>query len=214
MSSSPRTLCHSGGRPVAGPHALDSGASRFFLPVKVLSRVFRGKFVAGLRALHARGKLGFYGAWLRCSARSVRCVAALVVPPDWVVYAKRPFGGARTCAALSGMLHASCRDFQPPAADFADGNITFRWRDSAHHNKQRLMTLRAEEFLRRFLLHVLPPGLFASGTSDFFQYAAEESSSRSAVAYCRRQEQHTQSLRPQFPVLWLGHGRVPVAAAR
>jgi hypothetical protein len=131
----------------------------FFLPVKVLSRVFRGKFVAGLRELHAAGKLGFHGvlahlqapqafaAWLRPLFRS-----------DWVVYSKRPFGGAEHALRYLGCYTHRVAISNHRLVALEDGRITFRWRDSAHKNKKRLMRLAVEEFLRRFLLHVLPRG--------------------------------------------------------
>jgi Putative transposase/Transposase zinc-binding domain len=132
---------------------------RFFLPVNVLGAVFRGKFVDGLRKLHAEHKLGFHGtlatlanpkafaAWLRPLFRS-----------KWVVYSKRPFGGAQHALRYLGQYTHRVAISNHRLVALADGAITFRWRDSAHKNKKRLMTLTVDEFLRRFLLHVLPPG--------------------------------------------------------
>jgi len=131
--------------------------SHFFLPVKVLSRVFRGKFVAGLRHLHRHGKLSFSGtlshlqsqkafsAWLRSVYRS-----------DWVVYSKPPFGGSEHVLHYLGAYTHRIAISNHRLVDLADGLVTFRWRDSAHKNKKRLARLPVEEFLRRFLLHVLP----------------------------------------------------------
>jgi hypothetical protein len=148
----------------AGGLALDhsrwiQSQERFFLPVDVLSEVFRGKFVDGLRKLHAEHKLGFYGtlatlanpkafaAWLRPLFRS-----------KWVVYSKRPFGGAQHALRYLGQYTHRVAISNHRLVSLADGSVTFRWRDSAHKNKKRLMTLGIDEFLRRFLLHVLPPG--------------------------------------------------------
>jgi hypothetical protein len=132
---------------------------RFFLPVKVLSRVFRGKFVAGLKTAFHQDKLEFYGhlaplaeprtfaAWLRSLFRH-----------DWVVYAKPPFGGPEHALRyLSGYTHRVAISNRRLVA-LEQGNVTFRWRDSAHANKQRLLILPIDEFLRRFLLHLLPRG--------------------------------------------------------
>jgi hypothetical protein len=132
---------------------------RFFLPVKVLSRVFRGKFVVGLKSAFLQGKLEFYGhltplaeqrlfaAWLRSLFRH-----------DWVVYAKPPFGGPEHALRyLSGYTHRVAISNRRLVA-LEQGNVAFRWRDSAHANKQRLLTLPVDEFLRRFLLHLLPHG--------------------------------------------------------
>jgi hypothetical protein len=131
----------------------------FFLPVKVLSRVFRGKFVDGLkRAFHA-GELRFSGN-MKPLAREKPFHAFLrqLFRHDWVVYVKRPFGGPEH------VLHYLARYTHRVAisnhriVSFADGKVTFRWKDYAHKNKKRLMTVTAEEFLRRFLLHSLPRG--------------------------------------------------------
>jgi hypothetical protein len=143
----------------------------FFLPVKVLSRVFRGKFVEGLRQLHAEGKLGFHGAlaplqtphafsaWLRPLFRS-----------DWVVYAKRPFGGAEHALRYLGGYTHRVAISNHRLISLAEGKVTFRWRDSAHKNKKRLMSLPVEEFLRRFLLHVLPRGFVRIRHFGFFAH--------------------------------------------
>jgi hypothetical protein len=132
---------------------------KFFLPVDVLKTVFRGKFVDGLKTLHAERKLAFHGtlaalqnpqafaAWLRPLFRS-----------GWVVYAKRPFGGAQHALRYLGQYTHRVAISNHRLVALADGMVTFRWRDSAHKNKKRLMTLPVNEFLRRFLLHVLPTG--------------------------------------------------------
>jgi hypothetical protein len=131
----------------------------FFLPVHVLGAVFRGKFVAGLKRAWRKGELCLPGdlqplvdeklfrAFLRC-----------LFLQKWVVYAKPPFGGPQH------VLHYLARYTHRVAisnhriVNFADGKVTFRWKDYAHGNKKRVMTLSAEEFLRRFLLHTLPRG--------------------------------------------------------
>jgi putative transposase/transposase-like zinc-binding protein len=88
----------------------------FFLPVKVLSRVFRGKFVAGLKQAFRRGELCLPGALQSLKRREAfYSFLRTLFRQDWVVYAKRPFGGPRACIALSGALHASCCHLQPPA---------------------------------------------------------------------------------------------------
>jgi predicted Zn-ribbon and HTH transcriptional regulator len=132
---------------------------RFFLPVHVLKEVFRGKFVDGLKKLHAEHKLAFHGtltflqnpkafaAWLRPLFRS-----------EWVVYSKRPFGGAQHALRYLGQYTHRVAISNHRLVALADGLVTFRWRDSAHKNKKRLLTLPVNEFLRRFFLHVLPPG--------------------------------------------------------
>jgi hypothetical protein len=131
----------------------------FFLPVKVLSRVFRGKFVAALQRAFSEERLRFQGsltplaqpktfaAWLRPLFRK-----------DWVVYSKRPFGGPEYVLQYLGRYTHRVAISNHRLISFADGKVTFRWRDSAHHDEQKLLTLSLDEFLRRFLLHVLPKG--------------------------------------------------------
>jgi hypothetical protein len=131
----------------------------FFLPVKVLSRVFRGKFVAGLRKLHSEGQLGFHGALAHLqSPRAFAAMLRSLFRSDWVVYSKRPFGGAEHALRYLGCYTHRVAISNHRLVDLADGAVTFRWRDSAHKNKKRLMRLPLEEFLRRFFLHVLPKG--------------------------------------------------------
>ncbi len=132
---------------------------RFFLPVKVLSRVFRGKFVAALKRAFADGQLGFHGN-LRVLAppKVFSCFLRQLFRQDWVVYCKRPFGGPEHVLHYLGRYTHRVAISNHRLVSFADDRITFRWRDSAHGNQQRLLTLPVEEFLRRFLLHLLPPG--------------------------------------------------------
>jgi hypothetical protein len=131
----------------------------FFLPIKVLSRVFRGKFVAGLRRAFQQGKLGFYGDEEALQdPQRFRALLRSLFRQDWIVYAKPPFGGPEY------VLHYLARYTHRVAISnhrllaFQNGQVTFRWKDYAHGNKKRKMTLTADEFLRRFLLHVLPKG--------------------------------------------------------
>jgi hypothetical protein len=132
---------------------------RFFLPVDVLSEVFRGKFVDGLRKLHAEHELGFHGTLT--SLQNPKAFAVWLRPlfrSPWVVYSKRPFGGAQHALRYLGQYTHRVAISNHRLVSLADGIVTFRWRDSAHHNKKRLMTLAVNEFLRGFLLHALPPG--------------------------------------------------------
>src|SRR3954462_13105462 len=131
----------------------------FFLPVKVLSRVFRGKFTAGLKLAFRKRQLTFPGSLQPLAQeRAFRSFLHSLFRQDWVVYAKRPFGGPQH------VLHYLARYTHRVAISnhrivyFADGLVTFRWKDYAHRSKQKLMTVTANEFLRRFLLHVLPHG--------------------------------------------------------
>ena len=131
----------------------------FFLPIGVLSRVFRGKFVAGLRMAFHRGELQFYGSLLPLARpRAFAAWLRVLFRHDWVVYSKRPFGGPEHVLRYLGNYTHRVAISNRRLVALADDNVTFRWRDSARGNKKRLMTLPVEEFLRRFLLHLLPPG--------------------------------------------------------
>jgi hypothetical protein len=131
----------------------------FFLPVKVLGRVFRGKFVAALKRAFDDGQLGFYGD-LKLLAKA-KVFASFLRPlfrQDWVVYCKPPFGGPEHVLRYLGRYTHRVAISNHRLVALEGNQVTFRWRDSAHGNQQRLTTLAVEEFLRRFLLHVLPPG--------------------------------------------------------
>jgi hypothetical protein len=136
-----------------------SSSRRFFLPIKVLSRVFRGKFVAGLKAAFCAGTLKFHGRvlYLR-EPRAFESWLRTLFRQDWIVYAKRPFGGPQHALRYLGAYTHRVAISNHRLVALEDGNVTFRWRDSAHGNKKKLMTLPVDEFLRRFLLHVLPRG--------------------------------------------------------
>lgn len=131
----------------------------FFLPVKVLSRVFRGKFVAGLKRAFRRGELCLPGALKPLAQdKAFHSFLRSLFRQDWVVYAKPPFGGPHHVLHYLGRYTHRVAISNHRLVDLADGKVAFRWRDYAHGNKRRLMTLTADEFLRRFLLHTLPRG--------------------------------------------------------
>jgi hypothetical protein len=125
----------------------------FFLPVRILSRVFRGKFLALLRHAFAQGRLP---GWPNAAAfdRWLAPVAA----QDWVVYAKPPFGGPeRVLKYLARYTHrVAISNHRLVSLD--EGGVTFRYKDYADAHRSKTMKLSAEEFLRRFLRHVLPRG--------------------------------------------------------
>jgi Putative transposase len=129
----------------------------FFLPKEVLSVVFRGKFIDGLKCLFRSRELAFHGSllWLQEPRSFARFLHGLH-RHDWVVDIRKPFGGPEH------VLHYLARYTHRVAISnhrllgMENGKVTFRWKDYAHGGKQRKMTLAAEEFIRRFLLHVLP----------------------------------------------------------
>jgi hypothetical protein len=133
--------------------------SGFFLPVRVLSRVFRGKFIAGLKRLFRTGQLvcaGKLKALAKCTAFDA--FLRLLFRKDWVVYAKPPFGGPDHVLNYLARYTHRVAISNHRLIGFENDQVTFRWKDYTHRSKKRKMTLAADEFLRRFLLHVLPRG--------------------------------------------------------
>jgi hypothetical protein len=131
----------------------------FLLPVKALAKVFRGKFVAGLRRSHHKKRLTcagsihhlaepkYFAAFLRTLFRQ-----------NWVVYAKPAFGGPEQVLRYLGRYTHRIAISNHRLVCFDGERVTFRWRDYTGGNKMRTMTVTADEFIRRFLLHVLPKG--------------------------------------------------------
>ena len=131
----------------------------FFLPVGVLRRVFRGKFVDALQRRFQQRQLIFPGS-LR-PLQNQKAFPAFLRPlfrHDWVVYAKPPFGGPHHVLGYLARYTHRIAITNHRLVAFTNNQVTFRWRDYAHGNRKRIMTVKAEEFLRRFLLHVLPRG--------------------------------------------------------
>lgn len=131
----------------------------FFLPVQVLSRLFRRLFLEELQAAFDTGKLSFFGdlAHLAAPAAFNRKLAE-VRRLEWVVYAKPPFGGPEQVLAYLGRYTHRIAIANSRLVRMADGRVVFRWRDYRHGGKVKLMALDAHEFIRRFLLHTLPDG--------------------------------------------------------
>jgi hypothetical protein len=147
----------------------------FFLPVRVLSRLFRRLFLTMLHAAHEAGRLQFFGG--HAALADTQAFSAYLAPlrrAEWVVYAKRPFGGPQAVLAyLSRYTHrVAIANSRLIACDRS--GVTFRWKDyrAEGRERQKVMTLTTGEFIRRFLIHVLPSGfhrirhygLLASGT--------------------------------------------------
>jgi len=131
----------------------------YFLPKKVLRKVFRGKFVDALEQAFRDGLLNLQGDLALLAQPKV--FAAWLRPlfqQDWVVYLKRPFGGPEYVLQYLGRYTHRVAISNHRLLSFVDDQVTFRWRDSAHNNEQKPMTLSLDEFLRRFLLHILPQG--------------------------------------------------------
>jgi hypothetical protein len=137
-----------------------SCSQRFFLPVIALSRVFRGKFTHALSDLFRRDKLQFHGSLQQIAApEAFRRFLRRLFTSDWVVYVKPPFGGPKQVLRYLARYTHRVAISNHRLVAFNDGHVSFRWRDYAHGSKQKVMTIATHEFLRRFLLHVLPRGL-------------------------------------------------------
>jgi hypothetical protein len=136
-----------------------SSPSNFFLPVKVLSRVFRGKFVDGLKRAFHSNKLAFHGECLPLANETAfAAFLRALFQQDWIVYAKPPFGGPDHVLQYLARYTHRVAISNHRILSVSESQVTFRWKDYAHNNKQRTITLSCEEFLRRFLQHILPKG--------------------------------------------------------
>jgi hypothetical protein len=127
----------------------------FFLPVRVLSRLFRRLFLDQLHAAFEAGELGFFGE-LAALTRPVAFAQRL--RQHWVVYAKPPFGGPAQVLAYLGRYTHRVAIANSRLVSVTDTAVAFRWKDYRHHGKAKVMTLEGDEFIRRFLLHTLPDG--------------------------------------------------------
>jgi hypothetical protein len=122
----------------------------FLFPVRALAKVFRGKFLAGLRQAFDAGRLG--------DDLNTPALCGRLRQIDWVVYAKPPFAGPESVLAYLGRYTHRIAISNHRIASFEHGRVAFRYRDTADDRKQKVMQLDAFEFIRRFLLHVLPKG--------------------------------------------------------
>jgi hypothetical protein len=131
----------------------------FFLPVRVLSRLFRRLFLDELRAAFDAGQLGFFGA-LAPLTEPVNFVRRLreLRRMEWVVYAKPPVGGPEQVLAYLGRYTHRVAIANSRLVTVTEEKVAFRWKDYRHHGKLKVMALAPDEFIRRFLLHALPDG--------------------------------------------------------
>ncbi len=134
-----------------------AGRDDFFVSVKVLRKLFRGKFLAALRKTFDDGELQFSGttAELRNPAAQARLFNELYAV-DWVVYAKPPFGGPKQVFRYLGRYTHRVAISNHRLIELADGKVRFHAKDYADRGRRKTLTLDALEFIRRFLLHVLP----------------------------------------------------------
>jgi len=191
----------------------------FFLPVKILSRVFPGKFLARLKRLHRRNQLCCSGpAAALAHPQQFAKLMRRLHRHHWVVYAKQAFGGPmQVLRYLGRYTHRVAISIHRLLA-FDQERVTFRWKDYAHGGKQGRMTLAASEFLRRFFLHVLPRGFVrirhfgflanrfrASRLALSRQLLSSNSTPPAEGADLRSFLRHFLPL--ALPTLWCGHDR-------
>src|SRR2546428_2461491 len=131
----------------------------FLFPVRALAKVFRGKYLDALRRAFAKGALRFAGS-LAPLAEPAAFATWLdqLRRPDWVVYAKRPFAGPAQVLEYLGRYTHRVALSNDRLLSLDDGIVRFRWKDYADGDRLKVMALAAEEFIRRFLLHVVPDG--------------------------------------------------------
>ena len=131
----------------------------FFLPVRVLSRLFRRLFLEKLVKAYDAGKLEFFSSLESLRDRSPFLdYLAPTRATEWVVYAKRPFAGPEQVLDYVGRYTHRVAISNNRLLDIAEGKVSFRYKDYRHDAQQKTITLEADEFIRRFLLHVLPEG--------------------------------------------------------
>ena len=142
-----------------GTHWIPTKRRDFLFPVKALSRVFRGKYLTALRDAYTQGGLEFAGSMAPLGdARTFQRLLAPLWQQPWVVYAKPPFASAQQVMSYLGRYTHRVALSNDRLVALREGQVVFRWRDRRHSNRPKVMTLAAEEFIRRFLLHVLPAG--------------------------------------------------------
>jgi len=147
----------------------------FFLPVRVLSRLFRRLFLKYLEKAFDSGKLQFFGSLEPLhDARMFRSSIAPLKQKEWVVYAKPPFSGPQQVLDYVGRYTHRVAISNNRVLSIEKDQVTFHWNDYRHNHRQKTMTLSAEEFIRRFLIHVLPVDFSVSDTMAFSATGAGE----------------------------------------
>jgi hypothetical protein len=131
----------------------------YLLPVKVMAKLFRGKFLAGMRQAYEHGELKLTGKLAALTQQvTFEKLLTSLYKRDWIVYAKSPFGGAKQVYQYLGRYTHRVAISNARLLSHQDGHVQFRYKDYADASRQKVMSLTAEEFIRRFLLHVLPKG--------------------------------------------------------
>src|SRR5882672_9925828 len=188
-----------------------SSRARFFLPIPVLRKVFRRKFVIALKRNFRQGKLGFHGtlkplahpkafsAWLRTLYRH-----------HWHVYSKRPFGGAEQALCYLGRYTHRVAISNHRLVSFVDDQVTFRWRDRAHNNQEKLLPLSLDEFLRAASFCMsFPKALSAFATLASSPTGGAPPSCRFAFNYSELYSHRRLNQKPLLPGNRVHFGSVP-----
>ena len=136
---------------------LNKSKTNFYISVKVLSQVFRGKFLYYLKQAYRQKELKFKGEIERIKdTETFKEYLSILYKKQWVVYAKKPFGNAEKVLSYLGRYTHRIAISNHRIKKVEDNKVSFQWKDYTDKNKKKLMTVNAEEFIRRFLLHVLP----------------------------------------------------------
>jgi hypothetical protein len=165
----------------------------FLFPVRALAQVFRGKYLAALRQAWHAGRLRLVGALAEAGAFATRL--AQLQQQQWVVYAKRPFAGPAQVLDYLGHYTHRVAISNERLLGLADGRVRFRWRDYADGDRLKIMDLAADEFLRRFLLHVVPERFVRIRHFGFLANRVR----RAPLARCRALLHHEPAPRPSTP---------------
>lgn len=156
---------------------------RFFLSVRVLSRMFRGKFLAYLKQAFDESKLNFFENLKNLAdPHAFHNFLQRNRKTEWVVYAKRPFGGPAQVLAYLGRYTHRVAISNNRLLEFQDGKVTFHWKNYSNGNSKSTMTVGAHEFIRRFLIHVLPQGF---SKLRYFGFLANRHRAKS-LSLCRQ----------------------------
>jgi len=149
-----------GGLSLDGKRWINS-KKKFFISVKVLSQVFRGKFLYYLKKAYTNNELMFKGEIEKLKTQELfKQLLTKLYKKQWVVYAKKPFGNAEKVLSYLGRYTHRIAISNHRIKKVENNKVSFQWKDYADNNKKKIMTVSAQEFIRRFLLHVLPSGFF------------------------------------------------------
>jgi len=130
---------------------------KFFIPIKVISRVYRGKFMAYFKEACQKGEIKFPGQLRRFGdSEELKVLVDTLYKKEWIVYCKEPFSNPMRVMEYLGRYTHRVAISNDRIINSQNGRVSFKWKDYADHNKHKIMELDGEEFIRRFLLHVLP----------------------------------------------------------